>query len=475
MVADLHIHPNIKGYGNSKTKNSKPFSIDDPSCLWYQDLPTKKDESVENLLGFTPYRQSDLSTCSQSHVNIACVSLYPLEKGFMDIRNKSLLNLFEKLIATLVSGIGSKRVEEIRADNFNYFDDLVSEYTYLTELDGRPPTGGQQAYQLCRSGNALLQAPSNTVQLIVSIEGAHALCNGSDTLNPENWQGVEDRIKAIKDWLHPPFFITLAHHFYNGLCTQAKSLFDISGKLLNQDLGTRDYDLPVEDAITSPIQEIGLKVIEHLLSTTNGRRILIDVKHMSLDARKQYYQLLNTTYSSENIPVICSHGALALSESGFYYHQVNMELATDIQMIYATGGLIGIEMDQRILGYNKNRFWKWAGNIFKGAEKQAFEEAGYFWNQVINIAEYAFQNGFANDPWKCICLGSDYDGIINPLNRYRDASTLNNLFQQLEQHLNLYWSEANTVIPKNHNGITAAQVIEKIRYTNMKDFIIQHY
>lgn len=476
MVADLHIHPNIKGYGNSKTKNSKPFSIDDPSCLWYQDLPTKKDEGVENLLGFTPYRQSDLTTCAESQVTIACVSLYPLEKGFMDIRDKSPLNMFEKLIATLVSGIGKKRVEEIRSPHFNYFNDLYGEYQYMVDLHNRPPTGGHDFYQLCKNGQSLQQAKPDSVQLIVTIEGAHALCNGSDTLNAMNWDKVEDRIKEMKAWDYPPFFITLAHHFYNGLCTQAKSLFDISGKLLDQDLGTRDYEHEPIDSITSPIQDLGLTVIRELLSKTNGRRVLIDVKHMSLDARKQYYQLLKTAYRGEPIPVICSHGALAIeNEKNFYYHQVNMELETDIQIIYETGGLIGIEMDQRILGYNKNRFWKSVGKIFNNQDKQNFIEAGYFWNQVIRIAEYAYQHQFQTDPWQCICLGSDYDGIINPLNEYRHAGKLDLLFNQLEKHLTLYWSEADCIIPPNHNGLSAAQVIEKIRYTNLKNFIIQHY
>ena len=40
------------------------------------------------------------------------------------------------------------------------------------------------------------------------------------------------------------------------------------------------------------ITKIGKKVIHKLLDNSEGNRILIDVKHLSIMARKKYYEIL---------------------------------------------------------------------------------------------------------------------------------------------------------------------------------------
>ena len=103
---------------------------------------------------------------------------------------------------------------------------------------------------------------------------------------------------------------------------------------------------------------------------------------------------------------------------------------------------------------------------------EAYFDAKSFWKQVIAIAEHAYDNGFDN-PWQCIALGSDYDGIINPLDSFRDASTVEELRNNLLTHLDEYWS-SNTKIPKNHKG-KSNQIIHQIMYQNAFDFITKHY
>ena len=67
-----------------------------------------------------------------------------------------------------------------------------------------------------------------------------------------------------------PWFVTFSHHFYNELCGHARSLRKIIGKLTNQ-----------EEGINTSFTPLGLEVLDILLDKNNGRRILIDVKHMS--------------------------------------------------------------------------------------------------------------------------------------------------------------------------------------------------
>lgn len=465
-IIDIHVHSTLKPYGNSFYSNTNSSVFTDISCIWRSDKYTEIDKLLENTLGIPRYRQSDFSSLTEGQIKIACLALYPIEKGFFQLKG-GLLKPFEDQIAQFASLLGKERINFVQSNNYNYFEDLQKEYKYIESLNEKPTVGGSSLYKIIKNASEL-NAPFNLL-IIPTIEGCHALCDGTDTLNLTNWANIESNVETIKKWDSPPLFVTFAHHFYNGLCTHAKSLFDASGKLLDQNFGMRDYNIPGNDNLI-PISPVGKKLIELLLEKKNGRRILIDVKHMSLEARNEYYSILENEYKEENIPVVWSHGALNTKEP----YQVNLNY-NDVELIYRSKGIIGIEIDQRILGYNNNRFSKWFKNIFRSQEKQSYEEASYVFNQIIKIAEHAFKNKLSDHPWQCICIGSDYDGVINPLNSYRDATSLSALYQNLILYMNKYWENKSSVIPKNHLGIHAEDVIYSIMYKNAYDFILKNY
>ena len=384
-----------------------------------------------------------------------------------------MLKSFERAIAVFVSGVGKERINQIRSDGYNYFEDLKSEYRYLLEWNGK--NAGGRTYRLCSMKSDLESDTQNVVKIIVTIEGAHALCSGTDTENPDNWIGVEDRIDEIKAWDFPPLFITLAHHFYNGICTHAKSLFGAPGKLLDQDRGCRDYDFKPNDGLNA-ISQLGIRVIDKLLETGEGkRRIHLDVKHMSKEARSELYRYLKERYPEEyiqkKIPIIFSHGAVSLAKTGFYRHQINLEPELDLSEVYATDGMVGIELDQRILGYRNYHTKTWI-DALKGARENQRIEAKYIWNQIQAIAEYAYSVDQSWDPWRCICIGSDLDGIINPLDRYRNIRRYPILQEHLTHHLDAYWKHSASVIPRNHHG-TPGEVIGRIMKGNLHEFILR--
>lgn len=466
-IVDIHIHSTLKPFGNSFYSNTNPIVFNDPSCIWTIDKVTETDKFFENLLGISRYKQSDFNSLSQGQIKLAVVALYPIEKQFVHLKNQNL-KFAELFLAQFASLLGKKRIEVIISPDFNYFEDLNKEYNYLKILNKTPAVGSSKIYNLIGAKDDFTL---NTNLLIVpSIEGCHCFCNGNDTQDLNNWEQLEERVATVKKWEYPPIYVTMAHHFYNGLCTHAKSLFETSGKLLDQKNGMRDYNFIPDDNF-SPISDIGHKLIHLLLSNENGKRILIDVKHMSQEARNQYYKLIESDYSNK-IPILWSHGAVNTEEP----FEINLNF-DDISIIYKTNGLIGIEIDQRILGYNKNRFSKWLSRIFSSQGKEAYEDAAYFWNQIQIIAEFAFRNQLADDldPWKCICLGSDFDGVINPLNSYRDASSLSILYDNLVVHLMKYWETGKSVIPKNYQGRDANTVIYNILYNNAYTFIFNNY
>lgn len=461
-IIDIHLHPTLKPYGHSFYPNEKLTDATSEACLWRSDPPSLIDEALENTAGFPPYRQADFSSLVRGGANVSIVSLYPIERGFV---KPNLPKLIDDFLIDLVSQFGKIRIKNIQSDSFNYFDDLNQEYAYLKKLDGRVPENGVLKYQLIKDGSPLEAGSSaNSLLIIPSIEGAHCFCNGNDVTNPAAWGGVEDRIKAVKNWEHPPFFITFNHHFYNGLASHAKSLFETIAKLLDQRF---NMNQPVEG--NKYITSTGYQVMDLLYTTTNGRRILIDIKHMAKGTRQEFYQWRKQQYP--DVPIVCSHSGVY----EYYKEEINLD-ANDIDEICNSNGLIGIEIDQRILGYNAsgNRFIKWLSNIFKSSEKSDEFWAEYFWKNVLYIAERCYDRDKTKDPWRIICLGTDFDGVINPLNKFRTAVTYQNLAQSLLYYVQRYWS-GSSKIPKNHLGKDAHDVVYSIVYANARDFIGAHY
>jgi hypothetical protein len=467
-VVDLHLHPTIKPYGNSFYSNSKAGVFSDFACIWRSDPYSDFDMQIESLLGIARYRQSDFSTLIRGQVQIACVALYPIEKGFFDITQPTL-HPYGSYLAQFTSLLGKERIADIQSPNFDYFKDLEKEHNYLELLNGKVPIGGSRFYSIIND-NSQLQTAANLL-IIPTIEGCHAFCNGSDPKAPDAWDTMESNVKKVKEWEAPPMFVTFAHHFYNGLCTHAKSLFDTVGRLLDQSEGMREYKMPKKDSLEA-ISTEGQKLIKLLLNNIGERRILIDVKHMSLEARTCYYDLLKNDWENQAIPIIWSHGAVAFDTP----FEINIHLETDVMPIYESGGIIGIEMDQRILGYNNNRILKSIVNVCRKRKYESYCQAWYVWRQIIAIAEYVYINKPNQNPWACLAIGSDYDGIINPLNRYRDAGSFPSLYNNLIVYLHQYWKKGGKGrIPKDYLNKNEAAVVYDIMYGNAFQFISNNY
>jgi hypothetical protein len=465
-VADIHLHPTMKPYGHSFYPNENITDLRSSACIWHPDPPSELAELEENVLGFPPYRECDFTTMVSGRINVAVAALYPVETGFV---NPTIFKPESKALMDMITLFGRERIEDLQSAGFNYYHDVNQEYNYLKALNGRVPINGVHQYEMIADGKALV-TPSTNIRVLVSIEGAHAFCNGTRVEDDGNWTGLSQRIEAVKNWDFPPFFITFCHHFYNGLASHAQSLFiKVLGKpLLDQ---THMMDQPVSGS--NYITPRGYEVIDQLYSTKNGKRILIDIKHMAKNTRAEFYAYRKTK-QYDIIPLISSHSGLF----DFYGENINLNV-DDIKTIFLSKGLIGIELDQRIIGYNqqqgKNRFWNWFAGIFRSRKSNDMLWAEYFWKNIIAIAEQCYDLNPNADPWKIICLGSDFDGIINPLNKFRTSAHLQALAESLLKYLTTYWLSNNNKIPVNHLGIDAHSVVYHIMYKNACDFIEINY
>ena len=379
------------------------------------------------------------------------------------------------MISNFATGVGRKRVDHIQGIT-NYFKDLEMEYDFYRQLDGKIiklPEGKFQ-YKIVNSYSEIekirkqeeVQSDFATICVIISIEGLHVL-NADLSKQPDDLE-ILSNLKKIKNWEFPPFFVTVAHHFWNHICGHAASLTGIVGDNTDQSEG-----------LDKGIQPLGFKVLEEMLDNKNGKRILVDVKHMSPLSREQYYNILERP-EYHNVPIIVSHGAVnglksnadrtkGKSATADKLNPVDINIFDDeIIKIAESGGILGLQLDERRVANKKT-----LKNLKRSLKRNKIMHyrSSLLWNQIQHILEILDKEGlFA---WDCMAIGSDYDGIIDPLNSFWTAEELPFLADYLERHAFNYMKDA-TFINENNN-IKSDEIINRIMSTNGIKFFETHF
>jgi microsomal dipeptidase-like Zn-dependent dipeptidase len=94
--------------------------------------------------------------------------------------------------------------------------------------------------------------------------------------------------------------------------------------------------------------------------------------------------------------------------------------------------------------------------------------AELLWNQVQHIAELLDRNNLP--AWDCMAIGSDFDGIINPLNGFLTAETFVHLEEYLERYAYNYMQDAGKKL-QSYNQISADKIVHRIFHSNGLDFL----
>ncbi len=435
--------------------------------MWYRDPPTAFTKTLNALTGLTKFRQADFTTLSTANVKVVCVSLYPLEKGFFI--NGVMEGLPLAHFANLVTSIGFRRVRHLQKHT-DYFSDLVNEYNFFRNSCMDLKIDGQtKKWRLVRSWSEVekILQEDHCMAVIPTIEGGHVFNSGLSFFGrPTQESDMLENIEAVKNWEYPPLYITLAHNFNNDLCGHARNL-DRLGLLVNQ----------LENMNTG-LNQLGIKVIRSLLNNKK-RPILIDVKHMSIKSRLEYYDLIKNEYA-DKVPVLVSHGAVTGVD--FSYNQntfipSGIFSADDINFfdeelvtITKTGGLFSIQMDSRRFASRKLLH----KSIYKVFHPKAYKHSAIIiWLQLQHIAEVLDSNQlFA---WGSTCIGSDFDGTINPLNGIWTAEQLPLLSEELLLLAANYLNEKNRLVHNENRMITPEEIVERFIFKNIIDFLRTHY
>jgi microsomal dipeptidase-like Zn-dependent dipeptidase len=440
LTVDLHCHPNLKSFNSGKEKPAKN--------LW-ENIAHKIDSKFAQTVGKQTkqiYKESQSNFYRQveGNVRVFNISLYPIERGFLHLNGVSKSIIGKNRINTLhevVTGYDGERIKYMMTHD-DYFADLIKEYHFVEKAIGKSPDG---KYEFVLVNNyAELQAAlkkENTLIGIISIEGAHALGTGNSSGEELAEQQLLDlitkNVATIKQWKFPPLTINLAHHFWNQLSGHSTTFKPPINRLITQAKGK-----------DTGITKAGWHTIRQFLSKENGKRILIDTKHMSVAARKEYYNFI-ATYNHVNpndvIPIVCSHTGIGGFEtmdksikdkdifskaknSRLYNWSINIS-DEEIRIIHQSQGIIGLMVDKGMLG-GFNEIKKISAIADNLQQRKAYTKL--FWDNVFQIVR-AIDNETA---WSVVSLGTDFDGTITHMEPYESSSKLplfqNDLIEFLE-------------------------------------------
>lgn len=460
MFADLHCHPILKSFGKNNFQPS--LSAQNEANLFHHKPLNWWNKLLENWLTLTPYRQSDLYAAFLSQSKLLGLAVYAPERDFF------VGKLDVPIIENLISNFGTQWIEKIQDPATSYYDGLKDQFQFLDVLDGQITTIKGKPFQYKIINNKtdleqLIQSPNNRViGLFYTVEGGHNLFNfvetqalSSDTIEP-------DSIDYIKS--KSPVYLTLAHHFFNQLTGHCISLPDSLQELRPQKFGSNLGLLPQ-----------GEWLIDSLLSRENGPRILIDVKHMNPRARNTYYQKLEQLAAQGDfVPIVFSHGGcngmasfdnpvvtsglFQAKEIGFYDNEI-------IRLIQSKG-IFGLNMDERVMSSEEALD---ATKHITCAKKRYTATSKLIWNHVEHMVRLTVPLGL--DPWMHICIGSDYDGIINPVNGFWTLEYLPRFSDYFKIHLSDFLKQN----PAMSCGHSVAQIMKQINHFNLTNFMINHY
>lgn len=468
---DIHAHPTLKPFARNHGQGNSN-NINDKNSIWYYSKPNIAKEVFENASAVPLYNQASFSACVEGNMSVIGAAMYPPEVGFfVDKLGKGWLS---RNTASLITGIPTQEIKIFQTDGYNYFDYLKGEHAFLLELNNKEVTienGEIYKYRVVKNYEELetAQKESNTLVVFVTIEGGHSYGNRVITKEhpvDETYEKVVlENILSVKNWEYSPIYQTFCHHFYNGLCGHTRSFPPgPAADLLNQEYG-----------INTGITELGHKAIDLMLDESKGSRIIIDTKHFSVKGRIEYYELLNTKYKNEEIPIIFSHSAVngrpslydheKLGEDSSEFNDWAINLFDDeIVIIAKSKGMIGLELDRRVASSiedlkeskhskHKDKDMAWSGLV---------------WNSIQHVAEVLDKEGL--EAWSTVVLGTDYDGIINSLVGFWTEEDLIKLSKNLKQHAQDYLTSSECNLSKI-NRINPEQIIDQIFSKNAQLFL----
>lgn len=529
--------------------------------------------STNGFSGFTKsesYPQASHDILQNSHASILFAAFSPFERKLVsnDVAFKALLiiNATMRKINYKISKLPIKRQEVIF--NGTPYEEYKAELRYLTEQEPQP-AGFKRKIIVVKNRAELETAIKNKdIALIPTVEGLVSFYGTYNWYYYKHWDCMENygkcyeelitNIREVKNSAYKPFLVAPAHLAWNRVVGHAKAfdsepkkreqlaekakvikfrkvIFNKSGHGIIDTIYTyynsarKDNPCLCNNPVKPGTHTMGTQIMRELLDNKTGKPILIDMRHMDIQARLEYIRLVKKYAKEEGrkIPIVISHTAVNGKDSAqskyfgdcpvldnynelikptqFYkqhagclkklgINPINLNIVgwfhpwsinvcnEEIAAVYATDGIMGITMEERVLGtnrinYSESHYKKL--NDFLDQKKytgsrDSFRIAEPLMRNILYIVE---QSGFAGQlkSWEHIAIGSDFDGVINPIDVCPTAGDIPALYHVLAMDLPLlaeFMGKTSLLCGKEKE---VEVLLNKLFYQNGERFILTYY
>ena len=487
---DLHIHPSFKPYLSG-------YDLEDKANAW------KVFRHPVGIIG----SQGSLEQMREGGVHIGVNPLYGLEK----VLTSAFLT---RHVAPIVTLLNAEVINE--SATTSYFDSIMAELAFFERWTDYKSEEGQTF----RIINSIDEAEEGKVNIILAIEGGH-------NLEKTNYR-LRETLNLLKEGPHRYLYLTMTHMIQFPLCTHAYGM-----KMLKKADALKPRGFGITD--------LGREIIDEAYRQSDtARRIHVDVKHMSLISRRQFYEYRREK-GYQDIPILATHmGTTGISydpdtlkeyiverdvkaargyvqvtyeqprgigctssdrDDHTYFNPWSINLYNEeISEIIDSGGLIGLNLDQRIQGAAKikgeffsieefdavleNRIHPRRDDDFVEEEAEVEEEMerGLFrtnqrkhlrhlCNNILNIVRHGGERS-----WQQICIGSDFDGLIDPINTCVNATEFERLEERMADTLREMIAESRREDPSaEYFEGDLDQHVRDIMYTNGVRFLQKNF
>ncbi len=470
FYADIHLHSTIKPLLTKYTDN-----------VWttydYQEDDSERGGGIS---------RSDFGRLIRNNIRLVGLSLHTPERYVLNnlttrpfilskLLDVSLENLrkvwFEKPFSMLKAELNLLK-NQLKSPDGKYYAVIAKNYKHLVEI---------------------LKDP-NALAIMLTIEGAHNIgleyrnedfpvhekkANGViEPAEPLSEELIDARIEFMKR--ENVFFITLTHFVYNHLATMARAVEVTGWKKLAKN-PFRSLDLVGK---FRGITYLGKYFIEKLFENN----ILVDIKHCDAVTRRQVYKIAE----KHGKPVIGSHVAVSgkITNVGKDYTLIKPNDTVrdrqrskqfnpwdinlhndDILAIHRSDGLMGLILDKRVLASVK--------------EEKLMEEhpsgAHLFFNQIVHIYQTLVEEGVSpKNALKNICLGSDYDGFIEPIKGYATIDDIRYNPDEHDPNAPKLDKDLTSLIKENYHifkktKLDAEEIVAMIFRENVTNFLKKYW
>lgn len=452
IYADIHVHPTLKPFmANNIHDPWNDYTLDDVSKAYSRT---------------TQFSRANFNALITSNTRLICHYITVLERFLLS-------KIFtQPAITARVLNLDVKKLREISA--LKPFTIFQQELEYLKSHQFSPDKSKELVFIQNYAQIEQTLTDKNKIAVLLSIEGAHCLGfeyaenfnnNAKKCELPEipSTELVDERLEWAKN--NHFKFITINHFVFNYLGSMPKAI-ELNGikKIIKNPISTLSY-LGEYRGLTF----LGNYFVRKCLQN----KIVIDVKHCDAITRNQIYHLSR----EYQFPIVASHFAVSGRETNIINNQliVNEDKISerlksdkfnpwdinfhddDIYAIHQLGGLMGIIMDRRVLTGEK---------MLAKFMKEKLNQSLLIYHHLEHIYEVLTQKGVEpSKAFDSVALGSDFDGLIEPIYSCTSVRDYPNLELDLITFFEMNYDKFEA------SGLTPHKIVSKFMRENVMNFL----